>query len=113
MHTYLKNKNNESKKEYKNYKRITTILKSIDTIVFFVAPPSSITLNLTGIGLIAIPIISSTAWGLMTSNKVIYEIFMQKNNKYKKQYEKDQQTLKSSDKVYRKKLKDSVYDKKE
>ena len=56
MITYFKDKNNKSKKRYKNYKTITTILKSFDTFVIIATTSSSITLSLTGIGLIAIPI---------------------------------------------------------
>ena len=36
-----------------------------------------------------------------------------KYNKYKKQYEKDQQTIKSFDKLYRKSLQDMIIDKTE
>ena len=38
---------------------------------------------------------------------------MQKNYKYKKLYEKDQQTIKSFDKLYRKSLQDNMIDKSE
>ena len=38
---------------------------------------------------------------------------MSKYNKYKKLYEKDQQTIKSFDNIYRKSLQDNVIDKKE
>ena len=38
---------------------------------------------------------------------------MQKYNKYKKLYEKDQQTIKSFDKLYRKSLQDLLIDKSE
>ena len=53
-------------------------------------------LSLTGIGLIAIPISTATACGLSIGNKVIYEVIINKYNKYKRQYQKDQQTIKSS-----------------
>ena len=82
MITYFKNKNNKSKKKYKKYKTLTTILKSFDTIVIFATTSSSITLSLTGFGLIVIPISSSIACGLTISNKVLYEIVKQKYNKY-------------------------------
>ena len=36
---------------------------------------------------------------------------MQKYNKYKKQYEKDQQTIKKFDNLYKKSLEDNVIDK--
>ena len=38
---------------------------------------------------------------------------MQKYNKHKKLYEKDQQTIKSFDKLYRKSLQDNLIDKSE
>ena len=113
MITYFKNRNNKSKKKYKKYKTLTTILKSFDTIVIIATTSSSISLSLTGFGLIVIPISSSTACGLSITNKVLYEIVMQKYDKYKKLYEKDQQTKKSVDKLYRKSLKDKITDKNE
>ena len=113
MITYFKDKNKKSKKNYKRYKSLTTILKSFDTIVIIATTSSSITLSLTGFGLIVIPISSSVACGLTITNKVLYELVMQKYNKYKKLYEKDQQTIKSFDKLYRKSLKDNLIDKNE
>ena len=41
------------------------------------------------------------------------EIVVQKYNKYKKQYENDQQTIKSFDKMYRKSLQDNLIDENE
>ena len=113
MITYFKDKNNKSKKRYKNYKTITTILKSFDTFVIIATTSSSITLSLTGIGLIAIPISTATACGLSIGNKVLYEIIINKYNKDKKLYERDQNTIKSFDKLYRKFLQDNVIDKTE
>ena len=40
-------------------------------------------------------------------------MIMRKYNKYKKQYEKYQQTIKSFDKLYRKSLRDNMIDKSE
>ena len=113
MIAYFKDKNNKSKKKYKKHKTLTTILKSFDSIVINATTSTSITLSVTGIGLIAIPISTTTACGLSITNKVIYEKVMQKNNKYKKLYEKDQQTIKSFDKVYRKSLQNNMIDKNE
>ena len=113
MITYFKDKNRKSKRRYKKYKTITTILKSFDTFVIIATTSSSITLSLTGIGLIVIPISTASACALSIGNKVIYEMIINKYNKYKKQYEKDQQTIKSFDKLYRKSLQDNVIDKTE
>ena len=112
MITYSEDKNNKSKKRYKNYKTITTILKSFDTFVIIATTSSSITLSLNGIGLLAIPISTATACELSIGNKVLYEIIINKYNKYKEQYEKDQQTIKFFDKLYRK-SQDNVIDKTE
>ena len=85
MITKFKNKNNKSIKKSKNYKTLTRILKSFDTFVTIATISSFITFGLTGIGSIIIPISSSIACGLSVSIKVIYEIVMQRDNKYKKQ----------------------------
>ena len=69
-------------------------------------------MSLTAIGLIAIPMSTATACGLSIGNKVVYEIIRNKYNKYKKQLEKDQQTIKSFDKLYRKSSRDNLIDKK-
>ena len=59
-------------------------------------------MSLTGIGLIAIPISAATACGLSFGNKITYEIIINKDNNYKKQFENDQQTNKLFDKLCRK-----------
>ena len=77
-------------------------MKSFDTFAIFATTSSSITLSLTRLGLIVIPISIASACVFSIGNRVTYEIILQKYNKYKKQYEKDQQTTKSSDKLHRK-----------
>ena len=81
MITYFKDKSNKSKKKYKNYKKLTTKLKSFDTFVNIAKTSGSFTLSLTGIGLIALPISTATACGLAIGNKVIYEIIINKCKK--------------------------------
>ena len=111
--TYFKDKNNKSKKKYKKYKTITIILKSFDTFVIIATTSSSITLSLTGIELIVIPISTASASALSIGNKVLYEVIINKYKKYKKQYERGQQTIKSFDKLYRKSSQDNVIGKNE
>ena len=74
---------------------IATIIKSIDTFNNIATTSTSITLPVTGIGLIAVPISSATACGLSIGNKVKNEIVMRKYNKCKKQQQKGQQANKS------------------
>ena len=92
---------------------MTTILKSVDTIVIIATTSSSITLSLTRIVLIVIPMSTATACGLSTGNKVRYEIIINKYNINKKQDEKDQQTTKTFDRLYRESLQDNVIEKNE
>ena len=113
MINYSKDKSNKSKKRYKNYKTLNTILESVDSIVIIGATSTSITLSITGIGLIVLPISAGIACGLSLGKKVLNKLIINKYNKYKKLYERDQQTIKSFDKLYRKSLQDNVIDKTE
>ena len=113
MITYFKDKNNKSKKKYKNYKTLNTVLEYVDSIVIIAATSTSITQSNTGIGLIILPISAGIGCALSLGNKVLHKLILNKCNKYKKQYEKDQQTNKSFDKLYRKSLQDNIFDKNE
>ena len=113
MITYFKDKNNKSKKRYKNYKTLNTVLESIDSIVIITSTSTSITLSVSGIGLIVLPVAAGIACSLSLGNKILHRLIINKYNKYKKQYERDQNTIKSFDKLYRKSLQDNVIDKTE
>ena len=93
MILYFKDKNHKSKEKCKKHKTKTTILKSFDTPVINATTSSSITFSLRGIGLIVIPISTGIACGLTISNKVIYEIIMQKDNEYKNNIKKIKKLL--------------------
>ena len=113
MITYFKDKNHKSKKKYKNYKTLNTILESVDSIVIIAATSTFITLSITGVGLVILPISAGIACGLSLGNKILHKLIINNYNKYKKQYERDQNTIQSFDKLYRKSLQDNVIDKNE
>ena len=113
MITYFKDKNNKSKKKYKNYKTLNTLLESVDSIVIIGAKSTSITLSFVGIGLIVLPISAGIACAISLGNKVLHKLIINNYNKNRKQYERDQQTIKSFDKLYRKSLQDIIIDKTE
>ena len=113
MITYFKDKINKSKKKYKNYKTLNTIIESVDSIVIIGATSTSITLSITGIGLIILPMSAEIACSLSLGNKVVHKLIINKYNKYKKQYERDQLSIKPFDKLYRKTLQVNVIDKTE
>ena len=97
MITYFKDKTNKSKKRYKNYKTLNTVLESVDSIVIIATTSTSITLSVTGVGLIILPISAGIACILSLSNKILHELVINKYNNYEKQYERDQKTIKSFD----------------
>ena len=84
MITYFEDKNHKSKEKYKNYKTLNTILGSVDSILIIGATSTSITLSITGIGLIVLPISAGIACTLSLANKLIHKLIMNKYNKYKK-----------------------------
>ena len=59
------------------------------------ATSTSITLSITGFGLIISPISAGIACVLSLGNKVLHKLIKNKYNKYKKIYERDQLTIKS------------------
>ena len=92
---------------------MNTLLESVDSIVIIAATSTSITLSVTGIGLIVLPISAGIACGLSLGNKLLHKLIKNNYNKFKKLYERDQNTIKSFDKLYRKSLQDNVIDKHE
>ena len=113
MITYFKDKNHKSKKKYKNYKTLNTVLESVDSIVIIGATSTSITLSVTGFGLIILPISAGIACTLSLFNKVLLKLIINKYNKCEKLYERDLQAIKSFDKLYRNSLQDNIIDKTE
>ena len=112
MITYFK-KNNKSEKKYKNYKTLNTLLESVDSIVIIGAMSTSKTLSITGIGLIILPMTAGFVCSLSLGNKVLHKSIINKYNKYRKQYERDQQSIKFFDKLYRISLQGNIFDKNE
>ena len=113
MITYFKDRNNKSKKRSKSYKILNRKLESVDSIVIIATTSTSKTLSITGVGLIISPISAGVACTISLGNKKLHKLIINKYNKYKKQCERDQNTIKSFDKLYRKSLQDNVIDKTE
>ena len=74
MITYFKDKNHKSKKKYKNHKTLNTLLESVDSIVIIGATSTSITLSVTGIGLIVLPISAGIACSISLGNKILHKL---------------------------------------
>ena len=109
----MKDENPKPKKKDKKQKMLTTLEKSFDTFVNIATNTSSVTLSVTGIGLIAIPKSAATSCGLAIGIQKVFEIILQKYEKYKKQDEEDRQKIKSFDKLCRKSLQNNIIDESE
>ena len=62
---------------------------------------TSICLSITGVASNIPPISAGIVWGSSLGDKVKFETVIQKYNKYRKQCQKDQQTINSFDELYR------------
>ena len=80
MITYFQDKNHKSKKRYKNYETLSTIIESVDSIVIIAAISTSITLSVTGIGLIILPRSDGIACTLSLGKKVLHKLIINKYN---------------------------------
>ena len=96
MITYFKHKNQKPKKTYKNFKNLNTVLKSVDSFIIIGATLTSISLPITGIGLIILPISAGVECTLSLCNKVLDTLIINIYNKNKKQYEKTKKQLNPS-----------------
>ena len=70
MITYFKDKNHRSKKKYYFNKTITLILESLDTVVIIGAATTSVTLSVSGVALIVVPICVRFACPLSLGKKI-------------------------------------------
>ena len=86
-------------------------MEPVVTIVVLGAKSTSITLSITDIGLIISPISAGIACALSLGIRVSHKMIKNKYKKYKKQYEKGQQRIKSFDEFYRKSSLKSLIDK--
>ena len=88
MTTYFRDKKYKLQRKYQKNKMLTTIFKPLDTFIIIATTSSSFSLSFTVNGLIVIPMSTGIAFGLTISNKVIYEIVIEKititKNKIKK-----------------------------
>ena len=88
-------------------------MEQIDSILIIGATSTSKIRSINDIGMIILPISAGIACTLSLGNKFLQNLFIKIYNKYKKEYENDQQTMKTLDKLCRKSSQDNVIDKNE
>ena len=74
MITYFRDKKHWSKRKYENYKTVSSLLESIDTVVIIEATTTSLTLSVNGVGLMVVPISAGIAGALSLDNKLFHKI---------------------------------------
>ena len=84
--TYLKKIKIVNQKKFKNYKSFTSKLESLYTVVNIGSTTTSVTLSVTGVGLIVLQISAGIACALSSiiGDKVLHKISLSKYNKCKK-----------------------------
>ena len=80
MIIYFRNRNHKSKKK-NNYKTITAILESVERVVINRATKTSITLSVSVVGLIVVPIFAGVACASSLGKKVLHKIILKKYNR--------------------------------
>ena len=93
MITYFKKKNHKSKKKYRMYKTLTSMLESVNTVGIIGATTTYVTLSVTGVRLIMVPISAGIAGSLSLGNKVLHKIIINKFKRYKSNMKKTNQQL--------------------
>ena len=74
-------KNHKSKKT-KVYETLTSILESVDTVFINGATTTSVTLSVTGVCLIVVPISAVVACAISLDKKVAHKIILKINGRY-------------------------------
>ena len=82
-------------------------------IIFVGATTFSITLSIVGISLVVFTISAGIVCAISLGSKVLHKLNINKFNKYRKQYEKDQQTNESIKNLCIRSLQDNVFDENE
>ena len=113
MITYFRGTNDNFFKKKQKYKTLTAVLESLDTVTINGATTTSVSLSVTGVGLIVLPISAGIVCAQPVGNKVLHKIILTIYDKYTKQHQKNPQTTKSLDNLFRKSLQDNLINKKE
>ena len=106
-----------SKKKDKNYKTLTSIIESVDTVVNIGATAAPVTLSVTVVGSIAVPVPAGITCALSLGNeailnriinKALLNRIINKHNINKQQIDKYQQTFAGFDDLNRKNLRETI-----
>ena len=113
MMKYYEIEENKYKKKYNKYKLINNIINSTDGLIIIGTTSASITLSITGVGIIVVPITAGVGCATGILVKICSSYLKKKEQSYKFKYAIIQKTLDDFRRLYTTSLKDNHIDEKE
>ena len=104
---------NKYKKKYTNYKLINKLINSTDGLIIIGTTSASVTLSITGVGIIVVPITAGVGCATGILVKICSSYLKKKEQNYKLKYAIIQKTLDDCRQLFTTSLKDNHIDEKE
>ena len=98
------------KKKCKTLKLVNTLVQGIDGVVVLGVTSTCITLSVTGVGLVVVPVASGVGAGLCILSKIVGEYLKRKEQKYIKKYTLAGKTVEDFCKLHTRSLEDNKID---
>ena len=113
MMKYYEMEEKKYKQKYTKYKLINNLINSLDGIIVIGTTSTSVTLSITGVGIIVVPIAAGVGCATGILVKICSSYLKKKEQNYKLKYAFIQQTLDNFRQLYTASLKDNYVDEKE
>ena len=113
MMKYYEMEENKYKQKYNKYKLINNLINSLDSIIVIGTTSASISLSVTGVGIIVVPIAAGVGCTTGILVKICSSYLKKKEQNYKLKYTIIQKTLDDFRQLYVASLKDNHIDEKE
>ena len=110
IQNFYKHEAKKYKKKSKQYKLINCLIQSIDGVSVLGVSSTCVTLSVTGVGLVVVPIASGIGAGLCIISKIAGEYLKRKEQHNFKKYTLAGRTLHDYQKLYSKCLEDNKID---
>ena len=113
MMKYYEMEEEKYKQKYTKYKLINNLIHSLDGIIVIRTTSTSVTLSITGVGIIVVPIAAGVGCATGILGKIFSSYLKKKEQNYELKYVFIQKTLDDFRQLYTASLKDNYVDEKE